>query len=135
MKKAILVLMTVLSLAFTSCFKESQYSITYIGEETDVANVTLFEYDYAYNLVAQREVKLIKPNNIYEITSSDLADYVVVGVEGIIYGKIIVWYCQDIFELDNKNPIHIDISFTDMNTQNTNPVNPSDVVTRYLQNY
>ena len=80
--------MAVLSLAFTSCFKESQYSITYIGEETDVANVTLFEYDYAYNLVAQREVKLIKPNNIYEITSSDLADYVVVGVEGIIYGKI-----------------------------------------------
>ena len=27
------------------------------------------------------------------------------------------------------------LSFTDMNTQNTNPVNPSDVVTRYLQNY
>lgn len=135
MKKAILVLMAVLSLAFTSCFKESQYSITYIGEETDVANVTLFEYDYSYNLVAQREVKLIKPNTIYEITSSDLADYVVVGVEGIIYGKIIVWYCQDIFELDNKNPIHIDISFTGMNTQNTNPVNPSDGVTRYLNNY
>ena len=133
MKKAILVLMAVLSLAFTSCFKESQYSITYIGEETDVANVTLFEYDYAYNLVAQREVKLIKPNNIYEITSSDLADYVVVGVEGTIYGKIIEWYCQDIFELDNKNPIHIDISFTGMNTQNTNPVNPSDGVTHYLR--
>ena len=77
-------------------------------------------------------MNLITPNNIYEITSSDLADYVVVGVEGTIYGKIIEWYCQDIFELDNKNPIHIDISFTGMNTQNTNPVNSSDGVTRYL---
>ncbi len=132
MKKALLVLVAILSLSLTSCFKESQYSVTYVGDETDVANVTLFEYDAAYTLVAKREIKLITPNTIYEITSSDLADYVVVGVEGTLNGRIIEWYCQEYFELDNKNPIHIDISFTGMNTQSTNPVNPSDGVEHYL---
>ena len=132
MKKVLFLLVAVLCLAFTSCFKESQYSITYIDNDDAVANITLFEYDAAYTLVAQRELKLVKPNTIYEITSSDLADYVVVGVEGILNNKIIEWYCQDVFQLDNKNPIHIDISFIDMNTQSTNPVNPSDCVSRYL---
>ena len=132
MKKNLFLLMAMLCFTLTSCFKESQYSVTYLDNADAVANITLFEYDSAYTLVAQREIKLVEPNKIYEITSSDLAYYVVIGVEGILNNKIIEWYCQDVFQLDNKNPIHIDISFTGMNTQSTNPVNPSDCVSRYL---
>ncbi len=132
MKKFLLVLLALSSIAFVSCYKESQYTITYHDTETAIANVTIFEYDASYDRVATREIKFIKPNQIYDLTSSDLARYLVIGVEGTVNNKIIVWYCKDIFKLDSSKPIHIDVSFTGMNTQGRNPVNESDCVQQYL---
>ena len=132
MKKALFVLIATVCLSLVSCFKESQYSITYHGDPAEVANVTIFEYDASYDRVAIREIKFIKPNQIYDLTSSDLARYLVIGVEGTVNNKIIVWYCKDIFKLDSSKPIHIDVSFTGMNTQGRNPVNESDCVQQYL---
>ena len=132
MKKLLLVLLAISSLAFTSCYKESHYSITYHDVETAVANVTVFEYDAAYDIVATREIKFIKPNTLYEMTSSDLAHYVVIGVEGTVNNSIIEWYSAHVFELDSERPIHIDVSFVGMETQGTNPVNPAHSVQHYL---
>ena len=79
MKKILFTLVALCSLMFTSCFKESEYTITYTDTYTDMANVTVFEYD-GTQLVQKREIKMIQPNTIYELTSSDLASQVVVGV-------------------------------------------------------
>ena len=121
-------------LVFTSCYKESDYTVTYHTSDPSgtVANVTLFEYDASFDFVTARELKIIEPNVIYPITSSDLARYVVIGVESTIMGHITEWYCADIFELDHNTPIHIDVDFITMNTQTTNPVDPSDGINRYL---
>ena len=132
MKKALFVLIATVCLSLVSCFKESQYSITYHGDPAEVANVTIFEYDSSYDLVATRERRIIVPGKVYEITSSDLAHYLVIGVEATLHGHISEWYSKNVFELDPKSPLHIDISFTDMDIQSTNPVNASHSVQRYL---
>lgn len=131
MKKFLLTIVALSCLTLTSCFKESQYSITYTDDYTDMANVTAFEYD-GTQLVAKRELKLIEPNTIYELTSSDLANQVVIGVEAIVGTRKSVWYCSEAFKLDDKNPIHITVSFTGMPTQDFNPINPDDCVSLYL---
>ena len=131
MKKFLFTLLALSCLSFTSCFKESEYTITYTDSYTDMANVTVFEYD-GVQLVQKREIKLIVPNTIYELTSSDLANQVVIGVESIVGGRVSVWYTADVFKLDDKNPTHITVSFTDMATQDFNPINPDDCVSRYL---
>ena len=84
MKKALFVLIATVCLSLVSCFKESQYSITYHGDPAEVANVTIFEYDSSYDLVATRERRIIVPGKVYEITSSDLAHYLVIGVEATL---------------------------------------------------
>ena len=43
-----------------------------------------------------------------------------------------VWYASEAFKLDDKNPTHITVSFTNMATQDFNPINPEDYVSRYL---
>lgn len=131
MKKILFSLLALCCLSFTSCFKESEYTITYTDSYTDMANVTVFEYD-GVQLVQKREIKMIVPNTIYELTSSDLANQVVVGVESIVGNRVSVWYTADVFKLDDKNPTHITVSFTDMATQDFNPINPDDCVSRYL---
>lgn len=83
-------------------------------------------------MVKTQELKFVEPGKAYDITSSDLARYVVVGVEGTVQGRIIEWYSARYFELDDKTPILIDVSFTDMETQDKNPVNPEDRVHQYL---
>ena len=131
MKKFLFTLLALSCLSLTSCFKESEYSITYTDSYTDMANVTIFEYD-GTQLVQRREIKMIVPNTIYELTSSDLANQLVIGVESIVGTKVSVWYTAEVFELDDKNPIHITVSFTDMATQDFNPINPEDCVSRYF---
>ena len=131
MKKFLFTLLALSCLSLTSCFKESEYSITYTDSYTDMANVTVFEYD-GTQLVQRREIKMIVPNTIYELTSSDLANQLVIGVESIVGNKVSVWYTADVFKLDDKNPIHITVSFTDMATQDFNPINPEDCVSRYF---
>ena len=131
MKKILFTLVALCSLLFTSCFKESEYTITYTDTYTDMANVTVFEYD-GTQLVQKREIKMIQPNTIYELTSSDLASQVVVGVESIVGNRVSVWYASEAFKLDDKNPTHITVSFTNMATQDFNPINPEDYVSRYL---
>lgn len=133
-KRLLLVIATMLCVAFSSCYKESEYSIKYIPNGTDIANVTVFEYDYSYELVKIREIKYIEPNVVYPMVSSDLAHYLVIGVEGTVNQHITEWYSGDVYELDSKTPIHIDVDFRNMNTQGTNPVNPADCVQRYLRN-
>ena len=131
MKKILFTLVALCSLMFTSCFKESEYTITYTDTYTDMANVTVFEYDGTQR-VQKREIKMIEPTTIYELTSSDLATHVVIGVESIVGNRVSVWYASEAFQLDDKNPIHITVSFTNMATQDFNPVNPEDYVSRYL---
>jgi len=133
MKKFLIALVALCSLAFTSCFKESEYTITYTDTYTDMANVTVFEYD-GDQCVNRQEIKRIQPNTIYEMISSDLADRVVIGVEAIASGRIIEWYSANAFELDPQNPTHITVSFTNMATLDYNPINPDDRVTRYMSN-
>ena len=87
MKKVLFTLLAVCCMAFVSCFKESEYTITYIDDFTSMANVTAFEYD-GTQLVAKRELKRIQPNTVYEMTSSDIADRVVIGVEATVSGRI-----------------------------------------------
>ena len=82
--------------------------------------------------MATRERRIIEPGKVYEITSSDLAHYLVIGVEATLHGHISEWYSKNVFELDPKSPLHIDVSFTDMDIQSTNPVNASHSVQRYL---
>jgi hypothetical protein len=132
MKRLLLVLSAVFCLVLSSCYKESHYTVQYHDRATNVANITLFEYDYGFDLVKSRELKYAEPGEIFEITSSDLARYVVVGVEGTVDGRIIEWYSAGYFELDSSNPVHIDVSFIDMETSDINPVNANDRVHRYL---
>lgn len=131
MKKVFIALLAVCCMTLTSCFKESEYTITYTDEFTEMANLTAFEYD-GTSLVAKREIKMIEPNKMYEMTSSDLATDVVIGVEAIVSGRIIEWYTADRFRLDPEKTTHITVSFVNSNVQNTNPVNPDDIISRYL---
>ena len=131
MKKVLFTLLAVCCMAFVSCFKESEYTITYIDDFTSMANVTAFEYD-GTQLVAKRELKRIQPNTVYEMTSSDIADRVVIGVEATVSGRITEWYSADIFRLDPDKTTHITVSFTDMTTSDVNPINPEDSISRYL---
>lgn len=131
MKKVLFTLLAVCCMAFVSCFKESEYTITYIDDFTSMANVTAFEYD-GTQLVAKRELKRIQPNTVYEMTSSDIADRVVIGVEATVSGRITEWYSADIFRLDPDKTTHITVSFTDMTTSDVNPINPDDRISRYL---
>lgn len=131
MKKVLFSLLAVCCLAFVSCYKESEYTITYIDDFTSMANVTAFEYE-GTQLIAKRELKRIQPNTIYEMTSSDLADRVVIGVEAITDGKITEYYSADIFRLDPDKTTHITVSFTSMDTSPDNPINPDDRISRYL---
>ena len=131
MKKILFTLVALCCLSLTSCFKEKEYTITYIDDYTDYANVTVFEYD-GTQLVAKRELKLIVPNTIYPMTSSDLANQVVIGVEAQVGNRVTVWYTADAYELDDKAPTNITVSFTGMATQDFNPINPEDYVSRYL---
>ena len=61
MKKLALLLLSVLCISLVSCRKESHYSIRYTDYSTAMANVTLFEYDYSFDLVKTREIKNIEP--------------------------------------------------------------------------
>ena len=131
MKQVLFTLLAVSCLAFVSCFKESEYTITYVDDFTSMANVTAFEYE-GTQLVAKRELKRIQPNTIYEMTSSDLADRVVIGVEAITDGKISEYYSADIFRLDPDKTTHITVSFIGMDTSPDNPINPDDRISRYL---
>lgn len=132
MKRTLFILVAALCLFFTSCYKESHYSVEYHDQSTSLANITLFEYDYNYDLVKTQEIKYAEPGKIYDLTSSNLAHYVVVGVEGTVNGRIIEWYSANTFQLDSSKPIHIDVSFVGMSTSEENPVNPSNHVHRYF---
>lgn len=131
MKKIFIILVAVLSLAFASCSKEKSYTIHYTDNSTSFANVTVFEYMAGGTLVAKRELKDID-HQIYQIESDAMTDFVVIGVEGIIGNKIIEWYSCDRFYLDEDEVTNIDVSFIDMNTQATNPINPDDCISRYI---
>ena len=131
MKKILFTLVALCSLMFTSCFKESEYTITYTGTNSEDTTITVFEYD-GTQLVAKRELKRIQPNTVYEMTSSDIADRVVIGVEATVSGRITEWYSADIFRLDPDKTTHITVSFTDMTTSDVNPINPDDRISRYL---
>lgn len=131
MKKLLLILAAVLSLALASCSKEKNYTIRYTDNTTSFANVTVFEYMAGGTLVARREIKNID-NLIYEIESDPTTSYVVIGVEGVVGNRIIEWYCSDYFYLDEDEVTDIEVSFMDMNTQETNPVNPDDHISRYI---
>lgn len=132
MKKLALLFLSVLCISLVSCRKESHYSIRYTDYSTAMANVTLFEYDYSFDLVKTREIKNIEPGVVYDLTSSDLSYYVVIGVEGVVGGRILKWYSAHYYELEQKHPIHIDVSFTDMETQGSNPVNTRDSIQGYI---
>lgn len=132
MKRIVLILMAALALTLTSCYKESEYTITYRDPATSVAIVTIFEYDSSYDLVRTSEIKYIEPDKLYSRTSSDLARYIVIGVEGTVNERIIEWYSSEIYELDHSRPLHIEVDFQNMDAQSTNPVNPLDCVQRYL---
>ena len=56
MKKILFTLLALCCLSFTSCFKEKEYTITYLDDYTDNANITVFEYDGS-QLVQRREIK------------------------------------------------------------------------------
>ena len=56
----------------------------------------------------------------------------VVGVESIVGNRVSVWYTAEAFKLDDKAPTNITVSFTNMDTQDFNPINPEDYVSRYL---
>lgn len=131
MKKLLLIFAAVLSLALASCSKEKSYTIRYTDNTTSFANVTVFEYMAGGTLVARREIKNID-NLIYEIESDPTTSYVVIGVEGVVGNRIIEWYCSDYFYLDEDEVTDIEVSFVDMNTQETNPVNPDDHISRYI---
>ena len=131
MKKVLFAIVALCCLTLTSCFKESEYTITYSDKSTSIANVTIFEYDYT-SLVTKHEIKNISTDEIYSFTSSDIADRIVIGVEGIMAGRITEWYTRDYYRLDPEKPIHIDVNFMNMDTQDTNPINPEDHVSRYL---
>ena len=132
MKKVLFVLLALFSLAFTSCFKESQYYIIYRDVADASVNVTLFEYDSSYDLVATREIKLIEHNDTIPVTSSDLAQYVVVGCERAFRGTLLEFYSERSFELSHDTPIYIDVDFVGMATSPENPVNPAHHIQHYF---
>lgn len=131
MKKIFLALAAMFCLALTSCTRESTYTIDFSDDVSEFANVTIFEYDFADDLLVRREIKAAE-NLVYEFTSYDGAYNVVIGVEAIVNGRIMEWYCADIFKLDPEHNTNIEVNFRKMNTQDTNPMNPADVVSRYL---
>lgn len=131
MRKILLSFLLLVSFALVSCTKECTYFVDYTDNTTAFANVTIFEYTYSGDLLAKREIKDIA-HQVYEFSSFDGADFLVVGVEGIVGNRIIEWYCSERFVLDTKNPITIDVNFIKMNTQDTNPYNPDHHISRYL---
>ncbi|MCQ2294306.1 MAG: hypothetical protein MJZ67_01515 [Bacteroidales bacterium] len=131
MKKLFLFFAAILCVALTSCIRESSYTINFTDDVAEFANVTVFEYDYGDELLARREIKDAR-NLVYEFTSYDGAYNVVIGVEAIVNGRIMEWYSADIFKLDPDNNTDIEVNFRKMNTQDSNPMNPADVVSRYL---
>lgn len=131
MKKYILVIAALLCFAFTSCTRESTYTINYTDTLSEFANITVFEYDFNDDLLARREIKGAE-NLVYEFTSYDGTYNLVIGVEAIVKGKILEWYCSDIFKVNPEHNTDIEVNFSKMNTQDFNPMHPEDMVSRYL---
>lgn len=131
MKKILFLLALACTMFFTSCTEESSYTITYHDEISSYANLTVFEYDYGYNLVAKREVKNVQ-NATYEFVSNANASYVVVGVESIVRDRVSEWYTRDIFRLNSEKTTDIYVDFLLIATQSDNPANPGDRVSTYL---
>lgn len=136
MKKISILLVLLMSLTLSSCMKESEYSITYLDNFTTFANLTVFEYDFDYSqdadvLVACHEIRNVKYGEVFDFTSSDLADKIVVGVESSTSGVVLEWYTNP-YQLDPENKTYIDIDFTNSYANPQNPVNPNDCVAHYL---
>lgn len=131
MKKLLVALLALLSLTWVSCVRESTYTIHYTDDVAEFANITVFEYDYNGDLLVRREIKDAK-NEVYEYTSWDGTYDLVIGVEGIVNGRIMEWYSADIFRVEPEHNTDIEVNFRTMNTQDYNPMNANDRVSRYL---
>ena len=131
MKKILFTFVALCSLMFTSCFKESEYTITYTGTNSEDTTITVFEYD-GTQFVKKFEIKNVVPNTIYQYTSSDIANQLVIGVVEKIGSNVRIWYASDVFKLDPQKTTHITVNWVDMVTQEFNPINPEDCVSRYL---
>ena len=131
MKKILFTFVALCSLMFTSCFKESEYTITYTGTNSEDTIITVFEYD-GTQFVKKFEIKNVVPNTIYQYTSSDIANQLVIGVVEKIGSNVRIWYASEVFKLDPQKTTHITVNWVDMVTQEYNPINPEDCVSRYL---
>ena len=132
MKKMILALVAICSLAFASCTKESTYVITYYDDLTSFANLTVFEYSYSNTLMGRQEIKDIRDGETIELVSRAGTDFVIIGCEGMVGNRIIEWYTADPIGLDEDETTYIDVDYINMHTTNYNPINPEDVISRYL---
>lgn len=131
MKKVLFLFAMACTMLFTSCMEESSYTITYHDDLSSFANLTVFEYDYSYNLVAKREVKNVQ-NATYEFISVSSASYIVVGVEALVNNHVMEWYTRDIYRLNSDKLTDVYVDFLVVATQSTNPANPNDRVSTYI---
>lgn len=131
MKKVLIALVAVCTLLFVSCSKESEYTVTYEDNVSSFANLTVFEYDWTDSLIAIHEVKNVQ-NLTYSFISKSGTDYVVLGVEMVVAGKIMELYSADKFYVDSDNMVNIYFNPWLSNTLNVNPIHPEDIITRYL---
>ena len=132
MKKMILALVAICILVFSSCTKESTYVVTYIDDLTSYANVTIFEYSYSNTLLCTHEIKNAQNGETIEFVSAQGADFVIIGCEGIVGPRTIEWYSSDPIYLVEDETTYIDVDYINMRTQSYNPINPDDVINRYL---
>lgn len=131
MRKVLFTLVAVCTLLLVSCSKESEYTVTYEDNVSTFANLTVFEYDWTDSLIAIHEVKNVQ-NLTYSFISKSGTDYVVLGVEMVVAGRIMELYSADKFYLDSDNQVDIFFSPWTSNTLNVNPIHSEDIITRYL---
>lgn len=105
--------------------------MTYEDNVSSFANLTVFEYDWTDSLIAIHEVKNVQ-NLTYSFISKSGTDYVVLGVEMVVAGRIMELYSADKFYVDSDNMVNIYFNPWLSNTLNVNPIHPEDIITRYL---
>jgi hypothetical protein len=131
MKKLLVALVALCTLAMASCTKETTYTVSYYDDLTSYANLTILEYSIGDNLLGRHEIKNVQ-NEVYEFTSTPGTDFVVIGCEGIMHGVVLEWYSSHYYMLDSDGTTNIDVDYLNMDTQSENPINPDHTITRYL---
>lgn len=132
MKKLLLILSAFCLVAFSSCMKEKDYVIR-VGNLNNAESATLTVFEYSGDQVeTYQEIKLPENGVNYDFVSHKASDKLVIGFEGIVNGHITEWYSRDAYELKEGKTTVVEVDWKKMPTLNYNPVNPQDIINRYL---